>query len=356
MKTKNKTNKRIKVARNKYISEQDPCFIVAEMSANHAQDLKIAKKLIKQAKKAGADAIKLQTYTPDSMTLDSDKKYFKIKHHKWGGQTLYDLYKEAYTPWKWHKELKKIAEDEDIVFFSTPFDRQAVDFLEELDVPLYKIASAELVDLPLIKYVAQTGKPIVFSNGMATLAEIREAVSVARSNGAKDIIILKCVSNYPANPADMNLNTIPDLKRKFGVLSGLSDHTLGSAVSIAAVALGAKLIEKHFTISRKIKTLDAFFSLEPQEFQKLVRNVRVVEKALGKVFYGLTREEKKSRLYRRSIFTVKPIKKGELLTEKNVRVIRPAHGIKPKYYWSVLGRKAARSIQAGVPLTFREVL
>lgn len=347
--------KRIKITNNKYISDNDPCFIVAEMSANHAQDLKIAKRIIKEAKKAGADAIKLQTYMPDTMTLDCKNKYFMIKHPKWGGQTLYNLYKKAYTPWKWHKELKKVADDEGLVFFSTPFDSKAVDLLEELNVPLYKIASAELVDLPLIKYVAQTGKPIVMSTGMATLAEINEAVQAARDNGAKDIILLKCVSSYPSAPSDMNLRTIPDLQKRFNVLAGLSDHTLGFTVSIAAVGLGAKLIEKHFTISRRIKNPDSFFSLEPADLKELVEGVRIVEKAVGKVFYGLTEEEKHSRLYRRSIFAVKSIKKGELLSEKNIRIIRPAYGIKPKHYWSVLGRKASKNIQAGTPLTFKEV-
>jgi pseudaminic acid synthase len=325
------------------------------MSANHAQDLKIAKKIIREAKKAGADAIKLQTVNPEKITIPSNKKYFRIKHSKWGGETLYELYKRACTPWEWHKELKNIAEDEGLVFFSTPFDKSAVDFLVKLDVPLYKIASFELVDLPLIKYVAQTGKPIIMSTGMATLDEVHEAVDTARRNGAKDIVLLKCVSSYPADPAEMNLRTISDMQDKFRAIIGLSDHTLGTAIAIAAVALGAKVIEKHLTLSRRKKTLDSFFSVEPAEMNQLVADVRMAEKALGRVFYGMTGKEKENRIFRRSIFTIRDICKGEIFTENNIGVIRPANGLKPKYYDVILGKQAKQAITAGSPLNWSVV-
>lgn len=343
---------RIKIAKCQYIGDQDPCFVVAEMSANHAQDLRAAKKIIKEAKKAGADAIKVQTYTPDTLTIPSNRKCFMVKHPKWGGQTLYELYKKAYMPWEWHMDLKKIADDEGITFFSTPFDKSAVDLLEKLEVPLYKIASFELVDIPLIKYVAQTGKPIIMSTGMATLDEIGEAVEAARENGAKDIILLKCVSGYPADPSEMNLKTIPHLQKTFSALVGISDHSLGIGVAIAAVALGAKVVEKHFILSRKMETPDSFFSIEHNEMKELVENIRLTEQAVGKVFYGLSRKEKQSKVFRKSIFAVKDIRKGEKFTEKNIRVIRPGQGLKPKFLDSVLKKKATRNIGLGSPLAW----
>ena len=325
------------------------------MSANHGQNFTLAKRIVKEAKKSGADAIKLQTYLPQTMTLSSNKRYFQVRHHKWGGQSLYQLYKKAYTPWWWHKELKKIADDSGIIFFSTPFDKKAVDLLEGLGVPLYKVASYELTDLPLIKYIAQTHKPIIMSVGMATRKEIKEAVDTARANGARDIILLKCTSNYPADPTDINLMTLPDLKKSFRTLVGFSDHTLGIGVAIAAVALGAKVIEKHLTLSRKIKSPDSFFSTEPEEMKKLVTNVRIAEKALGKVFYGYTKSERNDRFSRRSIFVSKDIRKDEILTEENIRIVRPSHGLEPKYFEKVLGRKVKKNIKVGTPLSWNLV-
>ncbi len=326
------------------------CFIVAEISANHGQSFKRAVALIKKAKEAGADAVKFQCYTPDTLTINCDNKYFRIKHHKWGGQTLYQLYQKAYTPWNWLKELKKIAEDLGLVFFATAFDKTAVDFLEDLDVPIHKIASFELVDLPLIEYIAKTKKPLILSTGMATLKEIEEAVDTAKKAGTKDIILLKCVSSYPARPEEMNLRTIPDMAKRFNLPVGLSDHTIGVATSIAAVCLGAKLVEKHFCLSRKIETPDSFFSLEPKEFKLLVENIRIVEKALGEVHYGLTEEEKRSRVFRRSLFAIKDIEKGEVISEENVKSIRPAYGLPPKYIKKIIGRKAKLKIRYGTPI------
>ncbi len=329
------------------------CLIVAEISANHGQDFKKAVDLIKKAKECGADAVKFQTYTPDTLTINADNKYFRIKHPKWGGQTLYQLYKKAYAPWNWFKELKRVADDLGIVFFSTAFDKSAVDFLEELGVPFHKVASFELVDLPLIEYMAKTGKPIILSTGMATIPEIREAVNTARTAGAKDITLLKCVSSYPAKAEDMNLRTMAHMKKLFKCPVGLSDHSLGIGAGVTAVALGAEMIEKHFILSRKQKTVDSFFSVEPGELKELVSIVRVAEKALGKIRYGFTKEEKKSRLFRRSIFAVQDIAKGEITTDSNVRVIRPGYGIMPKYLKRVLGRKARKHIKAGTPMLWQ---
>jgi len=325
-------------------------FIVAEVSANHGQDFKRAAALIKKAKACGADAVKFQTYTPDTMTLNVDKPIFRIKHPKWGGQTLYQLYRKAYMPWDWFKKLKKIADDNEIQFFSTAFDKSAVDFLEELNVSVHKISSFELIDLPLIDYAAKTKKPLIMSTGMATRDEIKEATKTARKAGAKDITLLKCVSSYPADPKDVNLNTIADLRKTFGLSVGFSDHTLGMATSIAAVSLGACMIEKHFTLSRKAKTPDSFFSMEPDELKQLVENIRIAEKALGKVHYGLTRQEEKSRIFRRSLFAAEDIKAGEAFNEENVKSLRPAGGIPPKYMKSILGKKAKKNIAKGEPL------
>ncbi|MDD5491133.1 MAG: pseudaminic acid synthase [bacterium] len=342
--------KRIKLDSNHFISAKDPCFVIAEMSANHAQDLSLAKKIVRVAAKSGANAIKLQTYLPETMTLNSAKPYFIVKHHKWGGQSLYDLYKKAYTPWSWHKELQKIAKDEGLVFFSTPFDHTAVDLLEDMKVPIYKVASYELTDLPLIKYIAQTGKPVIMSTGMATKAEIWAAVNTAIKYGSRGVVLLKCSTSYPADPQDINLRTIADMQKTFKVPVGFSDHTMGVGVSVAAVALGACVIEKHITLSRKIKSADSFFSIEPEEFRELVNNIRLAEKASGKVSYALSKEEKTGRLYRRSIFVSRDINKGDIFTTGNIQVIRPAHGLEPKYWEKVIGKKAARHITAGTPL------
>lgn len=341
----------MKNIKNKLFKE-NRCFIVAEASANHGQKFNLAVAMIKEAKRCGADAVKFQTYTPDTLTIDIDNKYFRIKHPQWGGRTLYQLYKEAYTPWNWFKRLKKVADDLGILFFSTSFDKTAVDFLEELDIPMHKIASFELLDLPLIEHVAKTKNPLIISTGMATIPEIKEAVDTAKNAGAKNVILLKCVSNYPANPAEMNLRTIPDMRKRFGCPVGLSDHTLGIGVSIAAVSLGAVVIEKHFTLSRKIKTPDSFFSIEPQELKELVDNIRIAEQALGKISYGLTKKEKNSRIFRRSLFVVKDIRRGEVFTEENVKSIRPADGIMPKHLKIILKNKAKMAISRGTPLNW----
>lgn len=325
-------------------------FIVAEVSANHGQNFNRAISMIKKAKECGADAVKFQTYRPDTITIDADNRYFRIKHPEWGGQTLYELYKKAYTPWRWFKKLKKVADDEGICFFSTAFDKTAVDFLEELGVPFHKIASFEIVDLPFIEYVGKTKKPVVMSTGMASFKEIKDAVNTAKSAGTKDVVLLKCISGYPARPEEMNLRTILDMRKSFNCPVGLSDHTIGMSPAIVAVALGAVVIEKHFILSRRIKTPDSFFSIEPQELKELVKNVRTAERALGKIHYGLTNGEKKSRIFRRSIFVVKDIKKGDLFTEDNIRSIRPAYGLSCKYINDILGKKAKKDIKKGVPL------
>ena len=332
------------------------CFIVAEISANHGQNFNRAVALIKKAKEAGADAVKFQTYTPDTLTINVDNKYFRIKHPKWGGQTLYQLYEKAYTPWNWFKKLKNVADDLGIIFFSTAYDKTSVDFLEELDSPIYKISSLELVDLPLIEYIAKTKKPLMMSTGMATISEIKDALQAAKAAGTKDIILLKCVSSYPAKPEEMNLKTIPHMKKIFSCQIGLSDHSLGIAVSIVAVSLGAKVIEKHFTLSKKYKTPDSFFSIDPEELKMLVKNVRIAEKATGKVHYGLTKEERNSKVFRRSLFVVKDIKKGEIFTEENVRSIRPSHGLPPKNLKDILGRRSTRDIKRGTPLNWNFVV
>lgn len=337
--------------KNKIINKNGRVFIIAEVSANHGQDFKRAVKMIKVAKACGADAVKFQTYTPDILTIDVKNKYFTIKHPKWGGQTLHQLYKKAYTPWAWFKKLKKIADDIEIVFFSTVFDRSSVDFLEDIGVPFHKVASFELVDIPLIEYIAEKKKPLMMSTGMADNREIKEAVNAAQNSGAKDIALLKCVSSYPAKPEEMNLKVIPDMEKRYKCPIGLSDHSMGTVVSTAAVALGAKIIEKHFTISRKLKTPDSFFSLEPNELKVLVDNIRMVEKAMGRKPYAISAAERKNKVYRRSLFVVKDINKGELFTENNVRSIRPGHGLPPKYLKEIIGKKSKRNLKLGTPLS-----
>lgn len=330
-------------------------YIIAEMSANHNQDFNQAAEIIKTAKKAGADAVKLQTYTPDTMTIDCNNEYFRIKGTIWEGYNLHDLYGEAYTPWEWQPKLKEIANELGLDLFSTPFDETAVDFLETMDVPAYKIASFEVVDIPLLKKVAQTSKPIVMSTGMATLSEIDEAVETIRDAGGTQVALLKCTSSYPALPEEMNLRSIPHLSEAFNVPAGLSDHTLGIAVPIAAVALGACIIEKHFTLSRKVAGPDSAFSSEPQEFKKMVDAVRVAEKALGKVHYGVSEHEKESRVFRRSLFVVEDMKAGEVFSDENVRSIRPGYGLHTRHITDVMGRYAAQDIERGTPLTWKLV-
>jgi len=338
---------------NRTIGCGGPVYIIAEMSANHGQSYDEAIKIIHAAKEAGADAIKLQTYTPDTITIDCDNEYFRIgKGTLWEGRNLYDLYKEAYTPWEWQPKLKKVANDLGLDLFSTPFDDTAVEFLEKMDVPAYKIASFELVDIPLIQRVAKTGKPIIMSTGMATLAEIDEAVHAAIDAGAKEIALLKCTSAYPALPDEMNLKTIPHMAEAFGLPVGLSDHTLGIAVPIAAVALGACILEKHFILSRAVPGPDSSFSLEPHEFRAMVEAIRTTEKAIGEVNYKVTEKEAASRVFRRSLFVVKDIKAGDAFTNKNVRSIRPGYGLSTKHLDVVIGKKANQNIMVGAPLTW----
>jgi pseudaminic acid synthase len=327
-------------------------FVVAEVSANHNQQFDLAVRLIETAKECGADAVKFQAYTPDTLTINADSACFRIKHPHWGGQTLYELYKKAYIPWEWFKKLKKVADDLGVLFFATAFDKTSVDFLEKLNVRFHKISSFEIVDLPLIEYAAKTKKPLMLSTGMADICEIGEAVTTARKGGAKEIILLKCVSSYPAKAEEMNLRTIPHMKKLFDCPVGFSDHSLGIGASICAVTLGADVIEKHFTLSRKIETPDNFFSIEPKELKELVENVRIVEKALGRVQYELTEDEKKSRIFRRSLFVVKDVKKGQIFSSENVKSIRPSDGLKPGCINMVLGKKAKVNIKGGTPLSW----
>jgi N-acetylneuraminate synthase len=337
---------------NRHIGLGKPNYIIAEMSANHNQDFDQAVKILEAAKEAGADAIKLQTYTPDTLTIDSDNECFRIKGTIWEGKNLYELYGEAYTPWEWQPKLKEVANGLGLDLFSTPFDPTAVDFLEDMGVPAYKVASFELVDLPLLRKIAETGKPIIMSTGMASLAEIDEAVRTIRHAGGNQLALLKCTSAYPASAEEMNLRTIPHLSQAFGLPTGLSDHTLDIAVPVAAVTLGACIVEKHFTLSRDIAGPDSAFSLEPDEFKAMVDAIRTAEKALGKIHYGVSEHEAKSRVFRRSLFVVKDIVAGEVFTQENVRSIRPGHGLSPKYLEDVLGRRAAKDIARGTPLAW----
>ena len=335
---------------NKKIGKNFPVFIIAEMSANHLQKFDNAVKIIKTAKEAGADAIKLQTYTPDTITIDCDNEYFQIKQGTlWDGQTLYELYKKAYTPWEWQSKLKEIAEEEGLICFSSVFDKTAVDFLEKINVPAYKIASFEITDIPLIEYAASKGKPIIISTGIANLSDIEDAVNACKRMGNEQIALLKCVSAYPTPLKDINLRTIPNLADTFKTVVGLSDHTLGISVPIASVALGACIIEKHLTLDRSLGGPDAAFSLEPAEFKAMVKSVREVEKALGEVSYDLTEKMKKSREFSRSLFVVKDIKAGEVFTEENIRSIRPGYGLPPKYLKDILDKKSKKDISKGVP-------
>lgn len=333
------------------IGAGNPCYIIAEMSANHGQSFDMAIEIVHAAKDAGADAIKLQTYTPETLTIDSRRPEFLIgKGTLWEGRNLYDLYGEAYTPWEWQPKLKAEAEKLGMHCFSTPFDETAVNFLEQMEVPAHKIASFELVDTTLLKQVAATGKPVIMSTGMATLAEIDDAVRTLRSNGCNQLALLKCTSAYPSLPEDMNLRSIPHLNEAFEVPAGLSDHTLGIAVPVAAVALGACIIEKHFTLRRSDGGPDSVFSLEPAEFRAMVDAVRVAERALGRVKYEISEKEHASRVFRRSLFVVRAIRKGEQFTVENVRSIRPGHGLPVKELNRVLGRKATIDLERGTPL------
>ncbi|HNW46098.1 MAG TPA: pseudaminic acid synthase [Thermotogota bacterium] len=334
------------------IGDHAPVFIVAEMSANHQQDFDVAVKIIKAAKKTGADAIKMQTYTPDSLTIDCDNEYFSLKQGTiWDGQTLYRLYQKAYTPWEWQPKLKQIAEEEGMICFSTPFDTKAVDFLEGMNVPAYKIASFEITDIPLIEYIATKKKPVLFSTGVATISDIDLALKTLRNKGIADIVLLKCTSEYPAPLEAANLRTIPNMAETFRVVPGLSDHTLGITVPLTAVALGAKVIEKHFTLDRSAGGADAAFSLEPEEFTQMVQGIRECEKALGEVNYTVAESTlKKGRVFSRSLFVIKDMEAGELFTSENVRSIRPGYGLHPVFLRDILGKKARVDIRFGTPL------
>lgn len=339
--------------RGRRLGDGYPTYIVAEMSCNHGGSFQRAVDLIKAAKEAGADAVKLQTYTADTMTLPSAKAYFQIRGGTlWDGGTLYALYGEAYTPWEWQPKLKMVAAELAIELFSTAFDSSAVDWLEGIGVPVHKVASSEIVDIPLIEKMARTGKPLIISTGMATLGEIEEAVQAARNAGATQIALLKCTSAYPAPVDEMNLRTIPHLAEAFDIPVGLSDHTVGIAVPVAAVALGACIIEKHFTLSRDVSGPDSAFSIEPDEFKAMVEAIRTVEKAVGGVHYGPSPHEAKTRVYRRSLFIVKDLQAGEIFTKENVRSIRPGHGLHPRHLHDIIGRRAARDLQHGTPLTW----
>ncbi len=330
-------------------------FIIGEMSGNHNQSLERALQIVEAAALAGVDALKLQTYTADTMTLDISEREFFIedKNSLWQGESLYNLYKKAYTPWEWHKPIFDKCKELGIIGFSTPFDSTAVDFLEELNVSCHKIASFENIDIPLLKKIAKTGKPVIMSTGMATLEELKESVNALKNNDCKELILLKCTSSYPANPENTNILTIPDMKEKFPDCEiGLSDHTMGIGVSIASIAIGATVIEKHFTLSRADGGVDSAFSMEPEEMKQLVIETQKAWQSLGKISYEPTEQEKKSMIFRRSLYAVKDINAGEILTSDNIKSIRPGLGLPPKYYEEVLTKKAKVDIKRGTPLKF----
>lgn len=331
-------------------------YVIAEISANHQKDFEKTRQLMKEMALAGVSAIKVQTYTPDTLTLNEDNEYFRPnKNPIWQGKTDYELFHEGMMPWEWQPKLQDYAMELGVDFFSTPFDFTAVDFLEQIEVPAYKIASFELVDIPLLKKVASTGKPIIISTGMASIKEIEEAVYTLRENGTKDLVVLKCTSAYPAPPEESNLSTIADIAKRFNCISGLSDHTLGIVVPITAVALGARVIEKHVTLRRKDGGLDADFSLEPHEVKQMIDSIRIAEKTIGVVTYGASSSQESSRQYRRSLFVVEDILKGEKLTEANVRSIRPGFGLHTRYYSDVLGKVAVSNIKKGTPLSWEMI-
>lgn len=337
---------------DRYIGEGCPVYMIAEMSANHAGSIERAREIIHAAKESGADCIKVQTYTPDTLTIDCDNEYFHIQNGTWNGENLYRLYGKGYMPWEWQGALKEEADRVGIDFLSTPFDATSVDFLEKLGLEFYKIASFEMIDLPLVEYVASKGKPIIMSTGMATLEEIKEAVEAVYKTGNRQLVLLRCSSVYPADPARMNLRTIQAMRDRFQIPIGLSDHSMGSLSAVTSVALGATVIEKHFCLSREIENPDASFSMTPAEYKDMVRDVRAAEAALGEVFYGVSNEEESSMVFRRSVFAVKDIQAGEELTEENTRIIRPGYGLKPKYHRDVLGMRADRELKRGTPVSF----
>ena len=338
------------------VERNERTIVVAEISANHGHDIEIAKKTIKAIKESGADAVKIQTYTADTITMDCDNEYFQIKQGTlWDGTTLYKLYQEAYTPWEWHEELFDYAKEVGITIFSSPFDKTAVDLLESLDTPAYKVASFEITDIPLIQYMASKQKPMIISTGIASIGDIKEAVDACKAEGNYDITLLKCTSSYPAPYEEINLLTIPNIKDTFGVKVGLSDHTMGSAVALGAVALGAKFIEKHVILDRAIGGPDASFSMEISEFKAMVNEIRNLEKALGKVNYDLTEKTLNNRVFSRSLFFTEDVKKGEIITEENMRSIRPGYGLHPRYYNEILGEKVTKDIERGTPVDWSHI-
>lgn len=329
------------------INSKSPVFIIAELSANHNGSFDNAIETIRAAKRAGADCIKLQTYTADTITIDSDKDDFLIKGTIWEGKNLYKLYQEAYTPWEWHAEIFRIAKEEGLVCFSSPFDSTAVDFLESLNAPAYKIASFEITDIPLIEYVASKGKPIIISTGIAEQEDIELALDACKRMGNNDVALLKCTSSYPAPINEANMCMVKDLSERYNVISGLSDHTMGATVPVVATAFGAKIIEKHFILDRSVGGPDASFSMNEQEFTEMVKAVREAEQAIGQVDYSLTEKQAKGKDFSRSLYIVQDMKKGDVITEKNVRSIRPGFGMHPKYYNQILGSVAKKDLEAG---------
>ncbi len=338
------------------ISEDSPTFVIAEMSANHLMDFDRAVAIMQAAKDAGADAIKIQTYTPDTITLDCDDPCFQITQGTiWDGTTLHKLYETAYTPWEWQPKLQRIAKEMGLVFFSSPFDLSSVDFLEEMDVPVFKVASFEINDIPFIRKIARTGKPIIMSTGIAYLADIELALKTCREEENENVILLKCCSAYPTPYEDLNLKTIPSMKEVFDCVVGLSDHTMGCAVAGAAVAVGAKVVEKHLTLSRADGGADAAFSMEPQEFKQMVDQIRIIEKAMGRVTYDLTPKQKASRDHSRSLFIAKDMKAGDVFTPENLRSVRPSCGLHTKYYEELLGKKIRKDAKLGTPMSWELV-
>ncbi len=341
---------------NRMVGEGHPTFIVAEMSANHLMNYDRAVQIIHAAKEAGADAVKLQTYTPDTITLDCENQYFQITQGTiWDGTSLHKLYETAYTPWEWQPKLMKIANDLGMECFSSPFDPTAVDFMTQMQMPAYKIASFEINDIPLIRKIAKLHKPMIFATGVAYLEDIERALAVCREEGNDQVVLLKCTSAYPSPYEDMNLKVIPNMAQVFECLTGLSDHSMGTAAAVASVALGGHMVEKHLTLSRADGGPDGAFSMEPAEFKKMVDDIRIVEKALGKVTYELTEKQKRSREDSRSLFVVKDMKEGEEFTPENVRSVRPAFGMHTMYYEEILGRKAKQDLAKGTPLDWKYI-
>lgn len=344
------------IIHNRSIGEDSPVFIIAELSANHNGSIETALESVKAAKRAGADCIKLQTYTPDTITIDSVKEDFLIKGTIWEGRNLYDLYKEAYTPWNWHKEIFDLARKEGLICFSSPFDKTAVDFLEELNTPAYKIASFEITDIPLIEYTASKGKPVIISTGIAEKEDIQLALDACHRVGNKDVALLKCTSSYPAPISEANMAMVKDFPERFGVISGLSDHTMGSTVPIVATCFGAKIIEKHFILNKNIGGPDASFSLDEQEFTEMVKSVREAEEAIGKIDYSLTQKQKKGKDFARSLYVVNDIRAGDIIDESNVRSIRPGYGLHPKYLNDILGKRTKVDLPKGTPFDLKYIL